>query len=96
MERTPAWAHGLPRHAHPAAPAVKRAGWITKLQLFHDGKCVVGIEPTYAYSSTGAQLLGRTAKASKALQIYPASGEFFTKVEAGLGRCAGGSCVGCE
>lgn len=68
--------------------AANRVGWITKLNLYHDGQCVTGIKPTYGYSSDGAQLLGRAAGKSVSMGIYPASGEFFTKIEA-----AGTGCI---
>ena len=29
--------------------AEARAGWITKINIWHDGKCVTGIKPTYGY-----------------------------------------------
>jgi hypothetical protein len=66
---------------------VSRAGWITKINLFSDGKCVVGIKPTYGYSASGAQLLGREGGGGQGSDfvLYPHNGEFVTKVEARVG-----------
>ncbi|KIY92130.1 hypothetical protein MNEG_15833 [Monoraphidium neglectum] len=44
--------------------------------------------PTYGYTADGAQLLGRETGRGQTLAIYPASGEFLTKIEA-----AGTGCV---
>jgi hypothetical protein len=80
-----------PRPETPETPAVKRAGWITKLNLFSDGKCLVGIKPTYGYKSSDAQILGRESVDRsnggqiKDLLLYPHSGEFVIKAEARVG-----------
>jgi len=75
----------VPHNPRKQQHAVTRAGWITKFNLYSDGKCVVGIKPTYGYISTGAQLLGKGGGRGKDITLAPHKGEFVTKVEAKVG-----------
>lgn len=77
----------------PPSLAETRAGWITKINVFYDGKCIVGIKPTYGYSSLGAQLLGRQEGRSTDMALVPHRGNFITRAEARVGDrwgCGGG------
>lgn len=94
--RTRSWCGA--RRVHGPAPlppslAETRAGWITKINVFYDGKCIVGIKPTYGYSSLGAQLLGRQEGRSTDMALVPHRGNFITRAEARVGDrwgCGGG------
>jgi hypothetical protein len=80
-----------PRAAPPRPTSIyvpdSRAGWITKVTAYHDGKCVTGVRSHYGYNATGEQLLGREAGAAKELKLWPASGEFVVAALAKAGRC---------
>lgn len=83
-----------PEHKHPPQPpgddtgnwGAGRAGWITKLNVYADAKCVTGIKPTYGYDANNAKLLGREVGRGKDLRIWPASGEFITKIDIAAGK----------
>lgn len=46
-----------------------RVGWITKLNVYDDGRCITGIKPTYGYDAKGAQLLGREVGRGKVRRL---------------------------
>ncbi|KAI8465937.1 MAG: hypothetical protein J3K34DRAFT_524937 [Monoraphidium minutum] len=64
-----------------------RAGWITKINVYDDGKCIVGIKPTYGYNGKDAQILGKQVGRGSDIKLYPASGEFVIKADVTAGSC---------
>jgi hypothetical protein len=67
-------------------PPEKRAGWITKVNIYDDGKCLTGIKPTYGYKGSDAKLLGKEKGKTTHIELAPHNGEFITKVEVKVGR----------
>jgi len=74
--------HPTPNHPTPLQPTEKsRAGWITKINLYHDGKCITGVKPTYGYSAKDAKLLGSEKGAVTHIDLSAHKGEFVTQVD---------------
>ena len=80
------WGCDQPPHARPGpltttTPAAGRAGWITKVNAYSDGKCITGLKPTYGYNAKGAKLLGKQAAVAADFKLAPAKGEFITEAD---------------
>ena len=70
-----------PTRPCPATAAAGRAGWITKINAYSDGKCITGLKPTYGYDAKGAKLLGKQAGTGSDFKLSPSSGEFIAEAD---------------
>lgn len=70
----------------PLRHPVGRKDWITKINVFDDGKCITGVKPTYGYSASGARLIGKEAGRGRHIDLAPHRGEFVVTVDVKVGE----------
>jgi hypothetical protein len=56
-----------------------RVGMITKVNIYLDNGCIVGVKPTYGFDARNARLIGKQAGTEKDIRLR--KGEMITKME---------------